>query len=385
MLNNNYIILLISGKNINNFIKKLIKLNINVYEIKQINYKKIMIKIDKSNFEKVNKIKGIYTIKKLKELGFSAIKTNIIKNYIYITSLLIFFLFIIILSNIMTQVEIIHNDALMRELIKDELFKYNIKSKTWKKDFNSIQKIKSKILNLYKDQLEWLEIEVIGTKYTVRIIERKQNQGKKTYQNQNIVAKKNAIIKKIIAQNGEIVKEINTYVSKGETIISGELKIYDQVKNITSAIGNVYGEVWYKVNIKYPLTKYELVKTGNQQKKLNLKILNKSYNLFDFSKYNQKLITKKTIFKSNLLPIYLNYNLEEEATIISEINTVDEAIIKAVERSKKELNNKLKSDERIVNYKKMDIKYDNKYIDLNIFFTVYENITEYKNIEIENL
>ena len=57
------------------------------------------------------------------------------------------------------------------------------------------------------------------------------------------------------AEIGEVVREINDYVKPGDIIISGEIKLYDQVKDVTSAKGKVYGEVWYQTKVTYPLTR----------------------------------------------------------------------------------------------------------------------------------
>ena len=74
---------------------------------------------------------------------------------------------------------------------------------------------------------------------------------------------KDAIIKKIVASNGEIISNVNSYVKKGDIIVSGEIKHNEEIKKLVKAKAKVYGEVWYKVNITIPLTYYEEIYTNN--------------------------------------------------------------------------------------------------------------------------
>ena len=103
-----------------------------------------------------------------------------------------------------------------------------------------------------------------------------------------MVAKKSAIIKKIEASKGEIIKNINEYVSKGDVVISGEIKLNDNVKAVIPAQGIIYGEVWYNVKTEYPLLYKEERLTNNKKEVYTIKILNKTIELFNLKKYQQK-------------------------------------------------------------------------------------------------
>ena len=69
----------------------------------------------------------------------------------------------------------------------------------------------------------------------VRIEERKINTTEEIYQYQSVVASKNAIITEIQALKGEKVKNINDYVKKGDTIISGYITLPNNTTGITMA------------------------------------------------------------------------------------------------------------------------------------------------------
>ena len=76
-----------------------------------------------------------------------------------------------------------------------------------------------------------MEIEAVGTKYVIRVEMRELPEEKKTNGIRHIVAKKDAIIREVVASKGEIVRRNNDYVKAGDVVISGEIKLNDEVKN----------------------------------------------------------------------------------------------------------------------------------------------------------
>ena len=148
------------------------------------------------------------------------------------------------------------------------------------------------LLVYYKDEIEWLEIENVGVKYIVRLELRKIPEQADTIENRHIVASKDAIIKIIESSSGQIVKNKNDFVHKGDIIISGSIKLNEETKKNIGAIGNVYGEVWYKTTIEYPLIYKENKETGNKRTVYVLKILNKEIELFNFNKFKNKKVKR---------------------------------------------------------------------------------------------
>ena len=59
---NSYIYLKVEGRNINRFLLKCNKNNINILKIKYISYKSIIILINEKDYKNINKIKSIYKI-----------------------------------------------------------------------------------------------------------------------------------------------------------------------------------------------------------------------------------------------------------------------------------------------------------------------------------
>lgn len=371
----------IKGKNINRFLNKLIKNNIEILEVNNISYKEVNIRVYKSDIETIYKLKTVYDLNEINQSGLIKIK-----KIININKILLFFLFLgiiglVILTNIIFDVEVVHNKKEIQELLISELKKYNISKYNFVKSFNDVENIKKEILNKYKDKLEWIEIERVGTKYIIRVEERKIPLNIEDGQNRDVVAKKSAIIKTIIADNGVVVKNVNDYVKKGDVIVSGSIYLNESLKSVISANAKVYGEVWYKTNVEIPFIYYEENYTSNINKVLTLKFLNKRFELFNFHKYENKKIEEMNIVKHLFLPISFVLETQREIKKTDKIYTIDEAIDIAKQKSIDAINSKLNDKEYIISSKNLKVEIKESKIVLEMFFSVYEDITDYRVIE----
>lgn len=371
----------IKGKNINRFINRLVRQNIEILDMKTISYKEIEIRIYKSELEKLEKIKTIYELEEINSYGLIKIKKILNKNKLLLLLMAFGTCLLILLTNIIFDVEVVHNKKEIQELLISELKKYGITERRFVKSFNDVEKIKEEILNKYKDKLEWIEIERVGTKYIVRVEERKIPGTNEKDENRNIVAKKSAVIKTIIAENGVVVKNINDYVKPGDIIVSGSIYLNETLKNVVSAKGTVYGEVWYKSTVEVPFVYNEKNYTSNTKKVLTFKFLNHRFELFNFRKFKDKEIEEKKILSHNFLPISLVYEIQREVEKTDKIYTIDEAIQIAREKSIKAMESKLNDKEYIISSKDLKVNIKESKIELEMFFSVYEDITDYQVID----
>ncbi len=375
----------ITGKNVIRYLRRIISKKIEILEINKIDNSNIILKIYDKDYEKIEKIKTIYDIKIIEEYGVRRLKKIIKLNIYQIIFIIIGLIIIFLLSNTIFQVEVIHNDKEIRKILIEELDKYGIKKYGKVKSYPEIEKIKEKILLDYKDKIEWLEIERLGTKYIVKLEQRILNQKEEKEEIRHIVAKKNAIIKDVYATKGDVVKRKNDYVKKGDIIISGIITLNDEVKGSVMASGEVYGEVWYNATVQMPYYNYEKTKTGKKKTVLTLNILNKKYELFNFHKFETKDTKEKILIKSNLLPIKLTKEYQEETKIKESIYLKEEAILKSKEKLIEKINKDLKEKEKIISIKQLQVKeFDSKII-VEYFITVYKDITDTKKISMEEL
>ena len=364
----------ITGKNPNYFLNELIKRNINIYHLSK-NYKELIVIISYEDYLKIIEIKTTYKIKVIKKYGIKRIE-ELIRMYFYY----IFFFFIgviinIVLSNMIFDIEVIHPSKEIVNIIKKDLKELGIEKYKFKKNTNSI---KEKILLKEKDKIEWIEIETIGTKYIVRVEERKLNKKEKECNPRNIVSKKDAIILEIKSSSGEIIKKINDYVSLNEVIISGLIHNKEDIVSKRCAEGIIYGETWYKVRLSIPKEYVIEELTNNKNTGLNINIFNK--NLDINNKYKSFKRNNITTLHSNIIPISINITKYLETKTIKKlytINNVDEISLKL---SEKEINKKLRKDEKVLSKKVLKKNINNSKIEIEVFLKVKEDITSYQDI-----
>ena len=371
----------VTGRNINNFLKRLINNNINIEKVIPISHKEIDLIINYQDLDKVLKLKTIYNIKIVRYYGKLRIIKRIKKDIFILSSLLISLLLIYTLYNIIFKVEVIHSNKNIIKLVTKELEDNGIKKYKFVKNYQEIEKIKNKILEENKDTLEWLEIIREGTKYTIRVEERIINNKPKDNKIYNIVASKNAVIKNIYAESGEKIRSINTYVKKGDIIISSDITLPNNEKISKTASGKVQGEVWYNINIEYPYQYHEIKYTGNKKKVLVLNLLNKRISLFDFHKYKTFNRNIKYIFNNNITPISLIYEDEYETNIINEVYDYNTAREKAITKAKEKILEKYPNIKDITNIKIINEEDKKNKISLNLFVTCLEDITEYQEVD----
>ena len=373
MFNNIYLVS-IKGKDLKRFLKYLYRRNIRFVSIASLD-NELYCKLDEKNYKKLLDIKTSYDIKLLRVYGLIYIKEIIKNNIVFIISFLLGIVYLIFLSNIIFKVDIVHDDKEIRDLLKKELEKMNIKKYSFVKDYNCIEKVKEKIKENNKDKLEWLEIERVGTRYIVKLEKRIKNNEIIKTEKRHLVAKKSGIIKKIDGDVGEITKKINDYVSKGEIIISGDIHKGEDVKDNVSATGNIYAEVWYKVKVSLPLYYYEEHKTGNKIKTIKVKYLDNEYNLFN-KKFNNKKSISKQIFSDFYNMFSINYSNDYEIVVRDEINTIDNEAI-AINLARDKIMSKFDKNEYIISQKKLKTIINDSTINIEVFFKVYENISDY--------
>ena len=374
----------ITGKNVNNYLKRLIANKIDLIDLKYNSHNEAVVTIKYSDYLKLKTVRSSYDVKVTNTYGKLRIRNKMKRSYILLSSIILGIALIILLSNIIFSIEVIHTNKSVIELVGNELNKNGLKKYTFKKKYKDIKKIEDKILNDNKDKLEWISIDIIGTKYVVRIEERKIKNENNDNIYQDIVASKSGVIKKIIALSGEKKYEIDNFVSKGDTIIKGSITKPNNEVILTHASGLVYAEVWYQISVEYPYQYKEEILTGNKKNIYYLKFINKRLELFNFKKYKNFQKEPKILLYNNILPISLVKEKQYEVNIIDEIYTTEEVINKAITLAESRLmssNKKIDKIERVSIIKKEE--YDSK-IRLDLFKSVIEEIGEVKILNEES-
>lgn len=383
MMKSKYVLKIV-GKNPKSFLRYLYKLHIDLFSI-QYQDDACLIEVDDSNYQRIKKIKTSYQITVIDRHG--PIKwLHLCKRYfLFLIALILGYIVLFCLSHIIFEVEVVHTKQEIRDLVLEELKKEGISKYKWKVSFERQEQIVSDILKREKEKIEWLEIENIGTKYIVKVEERKLNQQEEEKIPQDIVAKKDGIIMKIEATSGTVIKKKNDFVKKGDIIITGVIKNQDTFMTLVPALGTVYAEVWYKSQVEMPLQYKEEYLTGQKKTVLEIAFLNHKFALFDFSSYQHSKDQIQKIVSHPLLPFSIQKTTKQELKVIDEIYTREEAVMKAMELASSKLEKRLGVNDQIISQKTLKITEKESKIIVEVFFKVKEDITEVKPIDEEKV
>lgn len=361
------------------YFKKLLNYKINIIKIKhQKDY--YLLYLDYPNYQKIKNLKKRYEIKLVSLKGKVKYQKIFKTKFSFFLSFLIAIFLIIFLANTIFFIEIKTTNPDIKKLLEQELTKNGISLYKFQKSYQEKEKIKKKILENNKDKIEWLEITKIGSKYVVEVTARIIKEIADDNAPQDIVALKNAIILKIDAKSGSILKKLNDYVKAGDIIVTGSITHKDKVVDLVKADATIYGETWYNVHVSYPLVYYEKKLTGKSFNKLSLTLFNKKLNLFNNKKYSNEQIIETKLIYHKFLPLKLSYNKVLEVLETDNVYTYEEALEQAIKKAQEKLLQDLSEDAKILSQKKLKIIINDSTIDADIFFKVYENITAIKKI-----
>lgn len=366
----NKIITIEVNNNIGKFINKCIINKIYLSNINYLNKDKLTCNINILEYKKIKKLNYYSKIKIINYTGIykykELIKNNIFKLIIVILS----FILMDILTSYIVDIDIIHSSKSIRNLIAKELENNNIKKYSLSYSFDELEKIRKNILNNNKDKLEWISITKEGMKYIIRCEERKIKDITEEKGYRNIIASKDAYITKIISTKGENLVRSGEYVKKGDILISGEIKLYDEVKGDTLATGSVYGNVWYNVSLEIPKEENRKEYTGKER--YNLNINNKI-----FLKNKYKYFSQDNIREIKILGLKIKIYKEKEY-IYRKYILSDEEIDNIVNNKIKE---KFSNIGSIISQKVLKKEVFNSTIDYRVFVICNELINEYQYYE----
>ena len=153
---NSIVVVNIKCKNKERLLNKIYSLNIDVLSLEVINYKEVNVEIYECDLPKIRKISILNKVTILNYKGLKRVKNKFHFYKYYIISIIFGFFVLIILTNIIFSIEVSHTSSKLKELIYSELSKNGIKKYQFKKSFDELEKVNSKILEDNKDKIEKL-------------------------------------------------------------------------------------------------------------------------------------------------------------------------------------------------------------------------------------
>lgn len=355
-------------------IKYLYRKHINVYNIEYSKSGNIYT-VDASALDKLNPEE----IEVISYMGVKGFLFKIKRHRHFIISIILSIILMFLLSNIVIDIDVIHSDKEIRTLLEEELQSNGIHPFMIKKSFNKLQEIKEKIKDKHPDKIEWFEIESVGMKYIVRVEERIITEDKEEKSYCDVISNKDAIVLSSQVSSGQNKVTENDYVKKGSTLISGSVTFNEENKAYTCADGVVWGNTWYTVSVSVPLKHKTKIYTKNTQKNIGIEIGSKLYEIFKvhLDKYDTD---KKKIFSFGNFAVYSETS-KEYKTVEKEY-TENEATDEALKLGREKLYLNLDKDASILSEKVLQTNQYDSIIEMDIFYSVKEIISEQVEREI---
>lgn len=314
-----------------------------------------------------------------KRLGFPFLLRKSWRNSGFIMGLLAFLVVVFALSNMIWGIDVDGASPETEHLIKKELSQIGIKKGKFQffvEDPDEIQKSLTDNIQ----QITWVGVELTGTTYHLKVVEKNQPEEGELVSPRHIVAEKEAVISKMFVEQGQPLTTLHEHVKKGQILVSGLIGKEDEQKKV-AAKAEIFGETWYKSTISLPLKTTFHVFTGEATVKHYLQFGSFKLPIWGFkdptfTSFEVEDDVRYMNFLNFTMPIaYVNETFRERQEV-SRDYTEKQAKEAALDRGRKDIENNLDKDEKVIGEKVLHETNENGKVKLTVLYQVLENIVK---------
>jgi similar to stage IV sporulation protein len=193
----------------------------------------------------------------------------------FVGGMLFFVAALFVLSTLVWTVRIEGGSAIPEENIRQAARAEGIYPYQWSFRLQDAASL-SQRLALHLPEAAWIGVDKRGTSLVITVIDSTKPDKKALESPRDLVAKTDAVITRIIAENGRPKVERNDRVKKGDVLISGTLGDGAARNKHVVSKGKVMGLVWHEYRISSPLTIRTKALTGAIQQRSYLIIGNRA-------------------------------------------------------------------------------------------------------------
>ena len=348
----------------------------------------IKLKILKSDFKDIKHIakKTKCKVKIEKKSGMPFLINKYRKRKVFAVAVLVIAIFIFIITKFIWNIEIVGNENVSTEEIKKIVAEYGISEGKLKSNID-VQKISNQI-RLNQDDFSWVGISIKGTNVIINVEESiKIPEVIDKNEVCNIVAKEDAVISKIVVQNGTARVKVGDEVKKGDLLVEGIMEGTYSENRTVHANANVLGKILYVKEKKEGFVQNEKIKTGKTEEEIEICINNFKINfnkgVSKFEKYDTITTNKKLkIFSDFYFPISLKKHTNVEYENVQKNYSdkeLEEKILKALEEEMETEYEISKYEEK---YKKKNVytNVENDEMTVTLVYEIQKEIAEKQEI-----
>jgi similar to stage IV sporulation protein len=182
---------------------------------------------------------------------------------VFAGGMLAFIAALFILSTLIWNVRIEGNSTIPEEQIRQAAMAEGIYAYQWSFRLQDAASLSQRLAR-HLPEAAWIGVDKKGTAITITVIDSTKPEQKPLEGPRHLVAKTDAVITRIVAENGRPKVERNDRVRKGDVLISGILGDGNHNKLVVSK-GKVMGLVWHEFRIASPLSTRTRSFTGVSQ------------------------------------------------------------------------------------------------------------------------
>ncbi|WP_078545566.1 sporulation protein YqfD [Litchfieldia alkalitelluris] len=370
----------VTGKGMERFLNECVRRKIDIWSVKRLGTESFSFFIHLKDIKLIRPIirQSECKLSFMDRKGLPFLIRKSILNSGFVIGAVLFFIVIIILSNMVWGIEIKGAKPDTEYLVMKELEGMGIKKGKMQFTIMNVEDIQRSLTDNI-DQITWVGVELRGTTYHFQVVEKNQPDPPEYFSPRNIVSRKKAVITEIFVEEGKPLVKMNDYVEKGELLVSGEIGEGGEKPRYVPARATIFGETWYKSTVEVELTTKFNVFTGNYKSKHYLQIGSLSIPIWGFGKhefaeYREEEKDRNVRFLKWELPIgYKNVTIREEEER-ERVYTVDEAIEVGKKVGQNHLEDRLADDARVKSEKVLRQTTNNGKVKLEIYYNVIENI-----------
>ncbi|QEK12358.1 sporulation protein YqfD [Crassaminicella thermophila] len=355
-----YVVIKIEGLALEKFINFAIAKGIYLWDIVRIDYTTLEAKIGLKGYKELRHIvkRAGCRVKISQKIGYPFFMHKISARKMFIIGFIISIFIIVFATSFIWDIEIIGNQDISKEEIKEHLNTLGLYRGVFKYKLD-ISDIENNMMIELKN-LAWVGIQIQGTKAIIEVVE-KVDPPKKIPKDIpcDIVAIKKGVIEKIIAKNGDALVQKGDIVKKGQILITGVIQREGLETRYVHALGDVFAKTYYEENDKISLVRIKKVKTGNKVERKIIKIGNNQIiSSLGEIPYNNVIIEKRnksfTGWRNIKIPVEII--IEEYYEAIEKKEIIDKSTAKKAlqERMMVNLVKKMPKNVKILN---KDIKF----------------------------
>lgn len=305
-------------------------------DIKKLHIKDLIIDEETITFQ-INDIKKLKDFEIIEEINNH--KLRIKKIFKFHSFMIIFLLLILSFFYLM-------NKSISKIIFKDEdMYSKSVyeKVKSYLDDYLVFNFLNEDLITINKElrsefyNYQWIGVKKEGNVLLIDIIDNKDNLTNSSDEKESsLYSSCDTVIEGYYIKQGSSTIKLNRSVKKGELLISGNIKHYDDVYEKVTAEGYVIGVVNEDVIIEVPITNDEIKRSGRKESKTLFIFNNKNINnpKCSFENFETEY---KTIINLGFLKVYKIifyeliedniYNTEEKA-VETALNIVDDEFYK---------------------------------------------------------